>query len=1029
MNSQQPNGEQPSEPSRSTDTGAYEPSASQAPDDRQREPEENCSVQTGAYHPGAPPPRSERYSVKHFHARGGMGEVWLAEDQAIGRTVALKRLRKERAEQRDRFLAEAQITGQLEHPSIVPVYDLGTDEDGQPFYIMPFVQGRTLQDAIAEYHAATSTVTPREMVRLGLLETFVRLCQAVAYAHSRGVVHRDLKPDNVMLGPYGETLLLDWGLAKVQGQPEQGAGSSYVHLTESSANSSQTQGGAVVGAPPYMAPEVAAGQGAEADARTDVYLLGGTLYEVLTGQPPRQGRSHSEMIELARTLPPVPPRQVKRDVPRCLEAICLKALARRKEDRYPTALALAEDVQRYLAGEAVAVYREPLRELAWRWAKRHRRGLVRSAVAALFVSAVVCGFAFVRHVEEQRRQAEREAVLLRRQDEARRQVEDFHRLADEMTFFAANTNPMAERTPYYDPRKGASIGRAAEAILEAWGPSLQELALTEKRPTVQRQVYDFLLLRAQLEEQASGDPSAGAKTALALLQRAGSLREPTRGFYRLRAAGFRLLDEEQKAAADQRRADDPATPATALDHFLLGEQYRVQSASVPDDRAELPERDAQARLLQKAIGAYREAVTQEPAFYWAHLQLGRCYLSLGERDRSLEALAICKGLRPEAPWSSSVRGLVLALSNRFPEAETELNQVLQSESDFAPARLNLGVVYWLETQYDSALEQFRAVLELPEEKRLVEAAYYRGLLYLERGDAARRDLDRALEDFARALRAKPDFRPAYLARAQAQLTRGDTKAALEDLNAYLQSGAKQIEPASAAACAQRGRLLRHLAEKLPANVRKKALVVALGELQQADKLGGHTATLFDDLGAVLELLSGPKFAMPVYSRGLELAPEDGKLRNKRGWANVALKQYDKARDDFTVPARLEPRNATEQLTRAEAHTGLGYLLALDRSTVAAQQEATRALLQLKGVDHYVVRHNLACIYGELSRSKDAGRTAHEALAVDFLREAVALARRTGATAEELRNIHNELAFPKTLQDRPEFQQLLQGNER
>ena len=164
---------------------------------------------------------SNRYKTLRFLARGGMGEVWLAEDRDLRREVALKRLKKKGVDQHDRFLAEAQITGQLEHPAIVPVHDLGIDQDGEIFYVMKLVQGRTLEDEIDEYHGASSSSYAERTVQWrSLLENFVHLCEAIAYAHNRGVIHRDIKPDNVMVGAYGETLVLDWGLAKVLAQPE-----------------------------------------------------------------------------------------------------------------------------------------------------------------------------------------------------------------------------------------------------------------------------------------------------------------------------------------------------------------------------------------------------------------------------------------------------------------------------------------------------------------------------------------------------------------------------------------------------------------------------------------------------------------------------------------------------------------------------------------------------------------------------------------------------------------------------------------
>ena len=162
--------------------------------------------------------RCGNYVLKNFFAKGGMGEVWLAEDPAIGRSVALKRMLGKRPDQQLRFRVEAQITGQLEHPGIVPVHQLGTNAEGEPYYVMKFVQGRTLQKVIEEFHARKLTGGALEVEQLRLLQMFLSLCQTVGYAHSRGVLHRDLKPENVMLGPFGETILLDWGIAKVLGQ-------------------------------------------------------------------------------------------------------------------------------------------------------------------------------------------------------------------------------------------------------------------------------------------------------------------------------------------------------------------------------------------------------------------------------------------------------------------------------------------------------------------------------------------------------------------------------------------------------------------------------------------------------------------------------------------------------------------------------------------------------------------------------------------------------------------------------------------
>ena len=194
-------------------------------------------------------------------------------------------------------MIEAQITGQLEHPSIVPLHDLGIDDTGQPFYVMKFIHGRRLSEVIAEFQARKSSIDwSSDLEFRKLLETLVQVCNVVAYAHNKKVLHRDIKPDNVMLGPYGETLVVDWGLAKVIGQPDETC-ESGVHL--SSSGSTATQDGAVVGSPFYMSPEGAEGRPAAVDKSSDVYLLGATLYQILTGQPPRQGSSNWELIDLA----------------------------------------------------------------------------------------------------------------------------------------------------------------------------------------------------------------------------------------------------------------------------------------------------------------------------------------------------------------------------------------------------------------------------------------------------------------------------------------------------------------------------------------------------------------------------------------------------------------------------------------------------------------------------------------------------------------------------------------------------------
>jgi serine/threonine protein kinase len=225
---------------------------------------------------------SSTSSNLRFHAAGGLGEVFLAHGEDLNRDVALKFIKAQRVHDPDcqrRFFQEAEITGRLEHPGIVPVYSLGHDGNGSPCYAMRFIRGRTLEDAIKEFHeAGGSGPAGRSHQLRGLIKRLVAVCNTIAYAHSRGVLHRDLKPANILLGPYGETLVVDWGLAKAVGRDEPEPSAEATLRPSSVSGSSETAAGTVVGTPAYMSPEQAEGRLADVGLASDVYSLGAVLY-------------------------------------------------------------------------------------------------------------------------------------------------------------------------------------------------------------------------------------------------------------------------------------------------------------------------------------------------------------------------------------------------------------------------------------------------------------------------------------------------------------------------------------------------------------------------------------------------------------------------------------------------------------------------------------------------------------------------------------------------------------------------------
>ena len=573
-------------------------------------------------------------------ARGGMGCILETEDCKLGRKVAVKIMLWEAGvseEQKQRFINEAAVLGMLEHPNIVPIHDLGRDSEGQLYYSMKLVKGRTLQAILNDLRKERGDAAQHFTLER-LLTIFRKICDAIAFAHSRGIIHRDLKPENVMVGEFGEVLVMDWGIAKNFAETEVGAGVASSAWKAASQSVGLTMEGTVMGSPNYMSPEQAGGRMNEMDARSDIFSLGGILYAILTLHPPVEGATVEEVLRKVTTASITPPTSFGTTtgkpktkgtiieaarikplphcpggrVPAALSAVTMKALALKREHRYQNVAAFASDIEAYQNGFATSA------ENAGAW-KQFILLINRHKAAAAVITASLLLLAGISAAFTSRLVNERNIAVLERQ---RAETE--------------RTNAITERSNAITERKNAEEHRlkAEEQRIRAEKESQRaQQALAEARTERTRAVSETM--RA---EQAVGDLKLTAPTIHALAKTRlaeGSFEEsikqidaalqldPNNTDYHLfRANAFELwlkLDEaikEYQLVLTLRPGDRFAEANLALCRQLAGE---VTAPAVP--RAKIhhtllaafqqQQRGTDAALLEKIMTASEEDLSRQ----------------------------------------------------------------------------------------------------------------------------------------------------------------------------------------------------------------------------------------------------------------------------------------------------------------------------------------------------------------------------------------------------------------------------------
>ena len=637
---------------------------------------------SGSIGPKASAPVAEaddgrRFRDRRPHARGGLGAVFVAIDAELHREVALKQILEDRADDpvsRRRFVLEAEITGGLEHPGIVPVYGLGTDADGRPYYAMRFIRGDSLKETVEQFHRDRCRERDPGRRSLGLrklLRRFLDVCNAIDYAHGRGVLHRDIKPANIILGRHGETLVVDWGLASAKGKAEPGGPSDERPLTPTSAlGSTETMPGSAMGTPAYMSPEQARGDLEALGPRSDVYSLGTTLYTLLTGRLPFEGNL-SEVLRRVRAGAFDPPRRVDPGLDAALEAVCLKAMALEPSGRYPTARALADDVERWMADEPVSAWREPLARRARRWGRRHRTAIAVSAVATAAAAAVLGAVAIVQ--TEARNRLDRANSALSRanaattlaRDEAERRVG----LAMEaLGSFAATVdeNLDVKNLPENAPLREALL----RGPLDFYQRLRDDLAdADDTRPEVRVRLADAYGRIANL----TGDLGSQADAMTAFDEAVAILSDlPGGGGARARADLSRLLAERAIVRSQNGRMDD------AEADYRRALRLREELALEEPAAAEYPL--GQARVLQNLADMQSASGAIEAA--------------LASLDRSIESAGEALRLEPGLEEAEMVRArafhrtgsLLLERQGRFVESQAAIESAVAALEPLAAAR-------------------------------------------------------------------------------------------------------------------------------------------------------------------------------------------------------------------------------------------------------------------------------------------------------------------------------------------------------
>jgi tetratricopeptide (TPR) repeat protein/serine/threonine protein kinase len=889
------------------------------------------TVKAAAAPPGPPPEAPGRfggYAVLGPLGRGGRGVVYRVSDPELNRPLAVKVLRPELQGDPDavrRFLEEAQVMGQLQHPGIVPVHGLGRLPDGRPYFAMKLVQGRTLADLLAE-RPSPADDRPR------YLAIFQQVCQAVGYAHSRGVIHRDLKPANVMVGAFAEVQVMDWGLAKVLGagaaRPDGASGEPRAVAAESAdtictvrtgATGLSSADGLVVGTFAYMSPEQAQGRIEELDARADVFGLGAVLCEVLTGRPPYAGAAGWRLHQMAATadLADAFARLDSCGADADLIALARDCLAPERARRPRDAGAVAARLAAYLAAvqerlrqaeleKAAAQARAEEARATARAERRARRltlGLA-AAVLAVVASLTVGGLWLQRQQAEEARLAAAlrqdvaaglaQAVRLRRDS----QFQESRDLLEQVRQRLGPDGPADLRDQVGRALAGTELARRLDAARRR---SLREAGNGKPDLAGAQQEYAAALREAGLGQQREKVEVVAARV------RASAVREEV----------VAALDDWAGMAGDVplrawllavARAADPDPRRNRLRRPELWRDKAALARLAEDGQvAELSPQLAAAlsRALWVSGGdpapLLRKAQARHPRDYWLLDLLGAALLEARRPDEAIGYCVAALALRPDPAGYTSL-ALALNETGKPAEALKQCEEALRLGRDYTPAHINLGIALCSLGRLDEGIGHLEEALRLEHDPAKehydasAKAHYNLGIARLARGQ-----VDKAVEHCREAVRLEPENPEARLNLGNAVQAKGRLDEAIACYHKVL-----KINPKHVGALTNLGAVLYDRGQREE----------AVRRFNEALSLDPRSALALTNLGVAFFDKGSLGEALRLHERALGCDPRCALAHNNLGLVLKELGKGDEAVKHYKEALRLDPRSA-------HAHTNLG----------------------------------------------------------------------------------------------------------